>query len=324
MRECENVSTNSMQSLIDGETNLIYATPPAGPRRTFPPAKPLPRFLDDWRLAHAVRFMERNPAAPVGLGDVARHVELSPFHFQRYFKEAMGESPAAYLRRIRLDRAALNLCMGDDQVLDVALRAGYASHEAFVRAFHRQFGLVPTQYRVYARQASSEPQAQDFERAQLVRVQERSAATLLGMRFYGPYANVPAHWQHFANVLRSFGISLDRVQAVGIIQDNPEITASECIRYDCAIVHPCIDLGRAVLTPLDFTAGTYVSLEHRTAYSEIFATYRTLSIAWLPTVAAEFVADGNGGYEFYRQPPWVDPGAVHELDVVLPLRRTVS
>lgn len=324
MSESASGEYSQTDQLIESETRLVYAKPPAGPQHESKQRGPLPSALDDWRLAQAIRLMERNPASPVRLEEVAQHVDLSPFHFQRYFKDAMGESPAAYLRRVRLDRAALNLCMGDDPVLNVALRAGYASHEAFIRAFHRQFGLVPTQYRVYARQASSVAEPGDIERARQVRVRERPAAVLLGMRFYGPYANVEMHWQHFAKTLEKTGIALKGLQAVGIIQDNPEITANEFIRYDCAIVDPKVDVGRSALTRLDITAGTYVSLEHRAPYSEIFTTFRTLSFAWLPTVAAEFVADANGGYEFYQQPPWERTGAVQHLEVVLPLRKTAS
>jgi len=324
MDEPFNLYADAAQKLIERETQLIYARPPAGPQTPHKPRGPLPSAIDDWRLAHAIRLMERSPAEPVRLEDVARYVDLSPFHFQRYFKDAMGESPAAYLRRVRLDRAALNLCMGEDRVLDVALRAGYASHEAFVRAFHRQFGLVPTQYRVYARHASSTPQAGDYERAREVRVRERPALALLGMRFYGPYANVPSHWQHFAKTLERAGIALDAVQPIGIIQDNPEITDNQFIRYDCAIADPGGEVRRSALTKLDFTAGTYVSLAHCSRYSEIFTTYRVLSLAWLPSVAAEFVADANGGYEFYRTPPWRNAGEALDLDVVLPLRRTGS
>jgi len=324
MSESDITENSQVQSLIESETRLVYAKPPAGPRHDSKPRGPLPSALDDWRLAQAIRLMERNPAEPVLLEEIAKHVGLSAFHFQRYFKDAMGESPAAYLRRVRLDRAALNLCMSGDQVLDIALRAGYASHEAFVRAFHRQFGFVPTQYRVYARQASSVAEPGDFERAQQVRVCERPAAVLLGMRFYGPYANVEAHWQNFARVLERTGIPLRGLQAIGIVQDNPEITTNEFIRYDCAVIDPKVDVGQSPLTRLDFTAGTYVSLKHDATYSEIFTTYRTLSFAWLPKVAAEFVADANGGYEFYQQPPWEHTGAVQQIEVVLPLRKAIS
>ena len=95
-----------------------------------------PVMVDDPRIARAIRFLERTPAYSMQLTDVANHMDLSPFHLQRIFKSTMGETPAAYLRRTRLDRAAMNLQMSSEPITAIALNAGYQSHEAFIRAFH--------------------------------------------------------------------------------------------------------------------------------------------------------------------------------------------
>src|SRR6202140_1687935 len=215
------------QALIESDTKLLHAIPPAGslhPPKTRPP---LPHMLDDLRLARAIRFLENNLANTVQLKDVATHVGLSPFYFQRYFKDAMGETPASYVRRVKLDQAAISLLNNDMHVVELAFATGYASHEAFVRAFHRQFGLVPTQYRVHGKRTASQPQTEDLLRAETVRVHPLPSESLLAMRFYGPYASVEDHWQKFASMIRQIGLSLDGLQAVGIAHDSPEITPNE-------------------------------------------------------------------------------------------------
>jgi AraC family transcriptional regulator len=58
-----------------------------------------------------------------------------------------GEPPHAFRRRILLERAAFRLLTSEDSVLDVALEAGYASHEAFTRAFRRAYGRTPSEWR---------------------------------------------------------------------------------------------------------------------------------------------------------------------------------
>jgi hypothetical protein len=58
-----------------------------------------------------------------------------------------GEPPAAFRRRVLLERAAYRLLTTERTILEVALEAGYGSHEAFTRAFARSFGSAPASWR---------------------------------------------------------------------------------------------------------------------------------------------------------------------------------
>jgi AraC-like DNA-binding protein len=79
--------------------------------------------------------------------ELASRAHLSRFHFDRLVAAAAGEPPAALRRRILLERAAYQLITSDQDVLDVALGAGYSSHEAFTRAFARAYGRSPSDWR---------------------------------------------------------------------------------------------------------------------------------------------------------------------------------
>ena len=79
--------------------------------------------------------------------DLARRVHLSRFHFDRIVTAAAGESPAAFRRRLLLERAAYRLLSEDTGVLELAIDAGYGSHEAFTRAFARAYGMSPREWR---------------------------------------------------------------------------------------------------------------------------------------------------------------------------------
>jgi AraC family transcriptional regulator len=78
---------------------------------------------------------------------LASRLHLSRFHCDRLVSAAAGEPPATLRRRILLERAAYRLVTTDDDLLDVALDAGYSSHEAFTRAFRRAYGQVPSRWR---------------------------------------------------------------------------------------------------------------------------------------------------------------------------------
>ena len=78
---------------------------------------------------------------------LAARVHLSRFHFDRLVSAAAGEPPATLRRRVLLERAAYRLVTTTDEVLPVAVDAGYASHEAFTRAFTRAYGQPPSRWR---------------------------------------------------------------------------------------------------------------------------------------------------------------------------------
>jgi AraC family transcriptional regulator len=101
------------------------------------------------RHVHAVlRHIDRHLDQPLDLVALAAVAHVSPFHFHRVFRAWTGENLGDYLSRRRLTLAACWLCNEPAaSVLTLALRAGFASGEAFSRAFKARFGLSPSQWR---------------------------------------------------------------------------------------------------------------------------------------------------------------------------------
>jgi AraC-like DNA-binding protein len=79
--------------------------------------------------------------------DLAARMYLSRSHFDRLVGAASGETPGRFRRRVLLERAAYRLLTSHSGVLDIAVEAGYSSHEAFTRAFQRAYGAVPSRWR---------------------------------------------------------------------------------------------------------------------------------------------------------------------------------
>jgi AraC-like DNA-binding protein len=76
----------------------------------------------------------------------ARH-HFSRFHFDRMIKSVAGEPPQALRRRILLERAAYRMITTRAPLIDIAVEAGYSSHEAFTRAFTKAYDMAPREWR---------------------------------------------------------------------------------------------------------------------------------------------------------------------------------
>ena len=79
--------------------------------------------------------------------DVASNVGFSTNYFNSIFAAHTGFNVMEYVRFIRLKNAAILLRKTDRDVLDIALECGYQAHESFTRAFKKQYGMTPSEYR---------------------------------------------------------------------------------------------------------------------------------------------------------------------------------
>lgn len=86
-------------------------------------------------------------AAPPTLAELARLAGCSPWHFHRQFRALAGVPVQEYARGQRLARAARQLAFRTATVGDIAGEAGYANAESFSRAFRREAGQSPSEFR---------------------------------------------------------------------------------------------------------------------------------------------------------------------------------
>lgn len=110
--------------------------------------------LKDPAVAPVLAAMHEDPAAAWTVQSLADRAGLSRAAFAKKFATMVGEPPLAYLTRWRLTTAARLLREDDLPIGAVAARTGYANEFAFGKAFKREYGLAPGQYRRQARTAA--------------------------------------------------------------------------------------------------------------------------------------------------------------------------
>lgn len=100
----------------------------------------------DWikQLNETMSYIEDNLTEEVDYKHVASMAGCSIYNFQRMFSYVAGVPLSEYIRNRRLTMAAFEILNGRERLLDVALKWGYDSPEAFSRAFRNFHGVLPS------------------------------------------------------------------------------------------------------------------------------------------------------------------------------------
>ncbi|HWO01340.1 MAG TPA: helix-turn-helix transcriptional regulator, partial [Blastocatellia bacterium] len=164
------------------------------------------------KLLPVLVHIQANLDGDLSLEALAKRVSLSPYHFHRLFRSAVGETLKQYSQRLRLERAASRLIIHDGTILDVALDSGFQSHETFSREFKRRFQVTPRGYRKWGkaklkRSSASMPPLdeayEDFELSE-TKVTRLAQLHIAFIRHVGPYEAVPETlWRKLADWART-------------------------------------------------------------------------------------------------------------------------
>lgn len=308
------------------------------------------------RMHRVLAFVDQHLDQTLPLTELAEVAHFSPFHFHRLFTAWMGETIGAYLRRRRLEVAALRLLtQPDTQVLQIALAVGFGSGEAFARAFKERFGCTASAWRrlqAEARQAQirkldqvGRNEDQDggassgddgfpphhsqempmnlsmnvpMNVPMNVSVIQRDPVRVAYLRHVGPYgATVAVFWRDkFWPFAARHGLTGRPVY--GISHDEPNITAPAKCRYDVAVV---IGADEAVPAPAQVTTiegGRYASMPFVGTSETIGAAWTALMRDWLPQSGWQL--DARPTFEYYAPGTSFDEASGRfSCDIVIPL-----
>jgi len=163
-----------------------------------------------------------------------------------------GETIADHVRRLRLERAAMELRSGTKQVIQLALDAGYEAHAAFTRAFKAAYGESPAEFRRAAGPIAilAAPSGVHFQpgvplatfntnhiTAKVMKVitQKIKPMRVAYLRHVGPYEDVGQTWSDLMARL-SAGKQIHKGSwFIGIGHDNPSVTPASELRYDACV-----------------------------------------------------------------------------------------
>jgi len=277
------------------------------------------------RINRVIFHIEAHLGEPLNLEALAKVAHFSPYHFHRIFSAFTGEPLAAFIRRLRLERAAERLLHLDAPVTEIALGAGYETPSAFTRAFAGHFGVSPTEYRqrhepvslLGARLLALTNPVEDMIMTPDIRTID--PMPVLFVRRTGPYHQ--AAGEAFG-VLCQFagprGLLGPASRMIGISHDDPHVAEESKFRYDACVtidreVKPEGEVGRKTIA-----GGKYAVFLHAGSYEQFQRTYDQIFKAWLPASGENLREEPC--FEIYlNSPDQVKPEDLR-TEIWLPLR----
>jgi LacI family transcriptional regulator len=103
--------------------------------------------VGDARVAEALRIMRERAGTGANVGDVLRAVPMARTAFERRFKAAIGTTPHAHLRKLRIERVQQLLVSTSLPVGEIAAATGFEHTEYLSVMFRRECGMGPREYR---------------------------------------------------------------------------------------------------------------------------------------------------------------------------------
>ena len=103
----------------------------------------------DWvkQLNEAINYIEENISGEISYDTISRIAGCSVYNFQRMFSYIADKPLSEYIRSRRLTMAAFDLLSGKERIIDISLKYGYESQDAFSRAFKNFHGVLPSSVR---------------------------------------------------------------------------------------------------------------------------------------------------------------------------------
>lgn len=264
------------------------------------------------RIVRTLVYIQRHLDDELELESLASIAAFSRFHFHRVFGGLVGESLKEHVRRLRLERAAQALQHHDGPIIEIALAAGFETHESFTRAFGAMFDVSPSDYRAAHRPAPESASGAhlddvsgyhppDYGEPLPVEVKELPAIKIVFLRHVGPYSQVGATWGRLMSWAGMRGLLGAHSRTIGIVHDDPDVTPTGKVRYDAAVVvnRPVEPEGEFGVT--EIPGGKYAVFTHHGSYETLGKTYQRFFGGWLPKSGRE-LRDSEAFEEYLNSP----------------------
>ena len=98
-------------------------------------------------IGDSIQYIEDHISDELFVDDIAKHIGISSFYYQKGFSMLCGFTVTEYIRNRRLALARNEIIGTDQKIIEIAMKYGYDSPDSFTKAFTRFHGSTPTAVR---------------------------------------------------------------------------------------------------------------------------------------------------------------------------------
>jgi len=249
------------------------------------------------RLNQAMEHIECHLDQRIEVSELARIAMTSEYHFRRLFSALAGIPLSEYIRRRRLTIAGAEVLAGERTLLEIAVRYGYTSGEAFARAFRTMHGVGPGETRRVGASLQSQPRMSfrlvvEGSSSMRYKVVEKEEFRVVGKK-----ARVPLVHEGMNPAIADFirGIGKETIQRIeqlsdqqpeGIISvsdnlDESRAEGTELDYYHGVVTHAAVPEDMDALT---VRAGTWAVFENSGPFPQALQyLWRDVFTQWFPS-----------------------------------------
>ena len=235
------------------------------------------------RINKVVAYINNHLDETLDLQTLANEAALADFHFHRIFKALKGEAIGGYITRLRLEATARLLRYTTLTIEEIAFNIGYETPASLSKAFKKQYGISPTEYRTnkdtYIMKKEIINPNLALKTPKIVTLEPKNLIYVALTGAYGSLDYGKAYEQLWA-VIKAQKLFTKGIESICISYDDPKITEGSLQRSDvCLAIHkPATPQEEVSCKTL--AGGKYAVFFYQGSYENLSQVYDT-AVRWV-------------------------------------------
>ena len=235
------------------------------------------------RINKVVAYINNHLDETLDLKTLANEAALSDFHFHRIFKALKGEAIGGYITRLRLEATARLLRYTALTIEEIAFNIGYETPASLSKAFKKQYGISPTEYRTNKDTYIMKKEIINLDLAlKAPKIVTLEPKNLIYVALTGAYGSLDygKAYEQLWGVIKAQKLFTKGIESICISYDDPKITEGSLQRSDvCLAIHkPATPQEEVSCKTL--AGGKYAVFFYQGCYENLSQVYDT-AVRWV-------------------------------------------